>query len=502
MKPKVLLLFPNTSNDGVLPLAIAILSSIAKQHGFNVKYFETSFYKKHRSAGEEREYSGEFKRVKRESVFELLPYERLREDFLETLVNYKPDILAVSANSLEYDLFCELIEGIQSIKSKPFVIVGGVEATVAPDDVIMNPYVDALCVGEGEKAWEEFLVRFKAGQDITNINNLWVKNDSWIHRNPLRPLLAEQELWTHPLDLSFFDKRHFTYVFDGEVYLRGNVELSRGCPYSCTYCVNAGLKQIYKGLGKFVRIRPLDNLQEEVSRLVGYGCEMLYFQDESFLSVSYGALEKFCRWYENEVGLPIIFMARPESITDAKIKLVADMGVPVQISLGVESGSERILREICNRKSTVQQIKNAFKIIKKYNLRATAYTMIGFPSETREDVFETIFLIRELKVDTSIMSIFFPFKGTPLRKYCVENEYISGDERTRTFTDASILKNQPMGVDEITNLRRTYSLYTRLPKEYFSKIELCERDYEHHKTLYNELVSILRRDYYNVWKLK
>jgi len=195
-------------------------------------------------------------------------------------------------------------------------------------------------------------------------------------------------------------------------------------------------------------------------------------------------------------------MARPESVTDTRIKLVAGMGVPVQISLGVESGSERILRDICNRKTTVQQIKNSVKIIKKYKLRSTAYTMIAFPTETREDVFETIFLIRELEVNTSIMSVFFPFKGTPLRKYCIENGYISGNERTRTFTDASILKNQPMSVDEITNLRRTYSLYTKLPEEYFPKIELCERDYEHHKTLYNELVSTLQRDYYNAWKLK
>jgi len=299
---KVLLFFPNTSNDSVVPRAIATLSSIAKQVGFDVRYFETSFYKKRCSAAEERERSGEFKSFDRNSFIKLLPHERLRSDFYETLMQYKPDILAVSANSLEYELFCELIQEIQSVKPKPFVIVGGIEATIAPDDVIINPYVDALCVGEGEKTWEEFLVRFKAGQDITNVNNLWVKNDSGIHRNPLRPLLTEQELWTHPLDLSFFDKRHFTYVFDGKVYLRGNIELSRGCPYSCTYCVNTGLKQIYKDLGKFVRVRPLDNLQEEVSRLVGLGCEMLYFQDESFLSTPYGVLEKFCRWYEAKLG--------------------------------------------------------------------------------------------------------------------------------------------------------------------------------------------------------
>ena len=502
MKPKVLLLFPNTSNDGVLPLAIAVLSSIAKQVGFDVKYFETSFYKKHLSAGEERERSGEFKPVKRESIFELLPYERMREDFFETLVNYKPDILAVSANSLEYDLFCELIEGIQSIKSKPFIIVGGVEATVAPDDVIKNPYVNALCIGEGEEAWDEFLFKFKTGQDITNVRNLWVKNSSGVSKNPLRVLLSEEKLWEEPLDFSFFDERHFLYPFDGQIYRRAQIELSRGCPYSCSYCVNAAFKNVYKGLGKFIRVRPLDNVQQAIKKLVQIGCEMLQLQDESFFSIPYHVLENFCKWYGREVKLPLLAQARSESVTDEKVKLVAEMGVPAQISLGVESGSERILRDICNRRTTLNDIKNAVKIIKKYNIRSTAYTMIGFPTETREEVFETINLIRSLKLDISIMSVFFPFKGVPLRKYCIEKGYITGKEKARTFTDASMLKNQPMSRDEITNLRRTYGLYTRLPEEYFPQIELCERDYEHHKTLFNELVSILQRDYYNSWKLK
>jgi hypothetical protein len=88
------------------------------------------------------------------------------------------------------------------------------------------------------------------------------------------------------------------------------------------------------------------------------------------------------------------------------------------------------------------------------------------------------------------MSVFFPFKGTPLRKYCIEKGYISGSEKTRTFTDSSILKNQPMTSDEIASLRRTYSLYTRLPQDYFPQIELCEKNYEAHKKLFAELVSL------------
>ncbi|HAZ10388.1 MAG TPA: hypothetical protein DCY56_04705 [Candidatus Omnitrophica bacterium] len=489
-KLKILLLFPNTGNEGVMPLAIGILSSIAKLIRYEVKYFEASFYKKRVSAGEERERTGEFKFINREKVFELLPYKRLQDDFNKTLINYKPDILAVTANSLEYELFCELIEGARLIKPKPFIIVGGVHATIVPDDVIKNPYVDVLCIGEGEKAWKEFLIKFKTGQDSSTIKNLWVKNHYGIKKNPPRPLLSEKELWGTPMDLSYFDERHFMKPYDGKMYRRGQVELSRGCPYNCSYCVNSTFKDIYKGLGKFFRVRPFDNLQKGVKRIIQLGCNMLQLQDECFFNIPYHILEKFCKWYCKEIKLPLLLQTRPESVTEEKVKLVADMGVPIQISCGIESGSERILRDICNRHTTLGQIKNAFKIIKKYKLRSNAYTMIGFPTETREEVFKTIFLIREINPDVSIMSVFFPFEGVPLRKICIENGYIFSNEKARTYTDASILKKQPMSGEEIENLRRTYRLYTTLPEEYFSKIELCEKDYKQHKVLFDELVAL------------
>ncbi len=489
-KPKVLLLFPNTSNEGVAPLAISILSTIAKQGGFDVKYFETSFYQKSITAGEEREQTGEFKPFDREHAFKLLPFESLQKDFNEILNTYTPDVLAVSANSLEYDLFCDLMEKVNFKGKKPFILIGGVHATVAPEEVIANENVDALCIGQGEEAWQEFLFKFKNAQDITDIKNFWVKTNSTIKKNPLRPLLNEEKLWEIELDESYFNERHYLRPFDGKLYKRGLIELSRGCPFSCTYCVNSAFKNIYKGLGKFICIRPLDNLKKRIITLVEQGFEMLQFQDECFLSISYNILEQLCAWYGKEIRLPLLLQTRPESVTEEKIKLIADMRVLVQISLGVESGSERILRDICNRGTTVPHIRKAFRIIKKYELRSNAYTMIGFPTETREEVFKTINLIREIKPDISIMSVFYPFKGVPLRQFCIEKGYIEGNEKAGTFIDMSILKNQPMSPKEIRNLRRTYRLYTKLPKKYLSKIELCEKNYENNKELFKELVSL------------
>ena len=101
-KPKILLFFPNTANEGVMPLAIGILSTIAKQNGYDVRYFETSFYQKRLTAGEERQLTGEFKPVDRQNVLQLLPNESMLKDLIAIIRSYKPDIIAVTANSLEY----------------------------------------------------------------------------------------------------------------------------------------------------------------------------------------------------------------------------------------------------------------------------------------------------------------------------------------------------------------------------------------------------------------
>ena len=95
-KPKILLFFPNTANEGVMPLAIGILSTIAKQNGYDVRYFETSFYQKRLTAGEERQLTGEFKPVDRQNVLQLLPYDSMLKDLIAIIRSYQPDIIAVT----------------------------------------------------------------------------------------------------------------------------------------------------------------------------------------------------------------------------------------------------------------------------------------------------------------------------------------------------------------------------------------------------------------------
>lgn len=287
----------------MIPRSVTILAAIAKRKNFKVDYFETTFYQKKASDSENRSQDGEYKEIKPEHRMRLLPFERLFIDLEDKINTFKPDIIAVPANSMEFDFFCKIVEQVK-FTEKPFIIAGGLHATIAPESVIQHSFIDAICIGEGEGAWQEFLDAFVAGkrENIRNIKNLWVKEDGTIYRNEIRELLSSEELWDGETDESFFSDVHYLKPFHGEMKKRGFVEMSRGCPYNCNYCVNTVLKRLYMGKGKYLRIRPFDNLKKEVIRRVADGCEVIQFQDENFFNISVEYLKELCEWYKKEMG--------------------------------------------------------------------------------------------------------------------------------------------------------------------------------------------------------
>lgn len=492
--PRIMILFPNTGSDGVMPLAVGILSSIAKNAGCEVRYIETTFYSKSNTATEDHESTGEFRPVKRREKSEYPPIQNFYADFKDALSLFRPDVLAVHVNSLEWELFKDIMENVSVSEPSPFVVVGGVHATIDPDSIMAKSFVNAVCVGEGEDTWAELVHAICGGNDVSGIAGLWVRTAKGVHRNPRRALIPADRLWNICPDYSLFDRRHLLKPYDGRMRYRALIEYSRGCPFSCSYCVNSALKDNFKGLGQFFRVRPFENFKQCVMRFKNLGAEIMQLQDECFFHNKEDDIGRFCDWYGKEVRLPLLLQTRPESVTEEKVHLVSSMGISVQVSMGVESGSHRILSEICNRQMTIDSIRNAFALIHRYGLRSSAYCMIGFPTETRKEAFQTIELIREIQPTVAIMSVFYPFPGVSLRKFCIDHGYINGDEPARTFTDKTILRGQPMSPEEVEGIRRCFRLYTRLPGKYLSDVERCERNFDNNRELFTELVQRLWSD--------
>ena len=107
------------------------------------------------------------------------------------------DIVAFSSMTGYSAVTKRLAARVRRISPQSFVMWGGIHPIIYPEDAIQAD-VDAICTGEGEFAFEEFLSLYRDGRDFTGVRNFWFKRDGTIQRNPFRPLQTPLELETLP----------------------------------------------------------------------------------------------------------------------------------------------------------------------------------------------------------------------------------------------------------------------------------------------------------------
>ena len=270
----------------------------------------------------------------------------------------------------------------------------------------------------------------------------------------------------------------------GKIRRTGCFELNRGCPYSCTYCCNEFLHNLYNF--KNYREKSVKRFIEEVKYMKEkYNLEYVYVSAESFLSTKQERFMEFVKEWKEKINLPFWVETRPESVTEEKAKLLEQAGC-ASINVGLESGSPEV-RKTLNRIMTNEQIINAFKALKKTNIRTGANSIIGFPDETRQQVFETIELNKAIEIDNSMVHVFNPYRKTKLFDICVQKGYIPKETLGGDYRADTMLKMPQLTQEEIRGLQRTFALYVKLPKERWPEIKIAEKFDEEGNKKFEEL---------------
>lgn len=492
---KVLLVYPNLQMVALLPSNIALLSACLKKAGIEARLFDTTLYRTTEKSVDDirvehmqlRPFNLKEKGVdyKDSDVF---------EDFEKTVRDYKPDIIGVSATDDTFDLAMELISKIRHLGTH--VVVGGVYPTFSPDDAINNENIDSICLGEGEEALVELCLKLRDGQEITGIQNLWVKKDGHIHKNRMRPLMDVDKIPYEDFDV--FEEKRFFRPMQGRIYRMIPVTIDRGCPFSCSFCAAPLQRKFYAdaGGGGYFRIkstqRVIAELQYHTER---YKADYIYFNSETFFARKEEDIEEFAKEYSAKIGLPFWCQTRIETITEKRVKLLEDMNCD-RISFGLEHGNEEFRKRVLNKHFTNSQVLDAFRILEKSRIPITVNNIIGFPDETRELAFDTIKLNRSIKADSINAYFFVPYRGTPLRVYCLEKGYLDPAAKTDSLMRSSILSMPQFPRDEIRGLVRTFPLYVKMPEKYFDRIRIAERLDEEGNAALAELRDIYFREYF------
>lgn len=364
------------------------------------------------------------------------------------IAGFRPDLIGISATTDQFALAKFIVKIINDDYAVP-IIIGGIHATVAPDDAINTPGILGVCIGEGEAALLELANAIEKGGDPHNIQNLWLKSGNNIIKNPVRPLLQELD------KLPFCDREIFNYnrlvdaTNDGTEFIAG-----RGCPFSCSFCINAVLQDLYKNKGKYVRLRSPDNLLAEIRCLNGkYKIKKATFHDDTF-TINRAWLADFCAKYSREFKIPFRCNARADNIDHELLEQLKAAGCE-QIWVGVESGDDHLRNVILKKKLQRSTIIEAFRLIKKYGIKSRAFNMIGVPCETRETAEKTIELNKEICADMKCLTVFRPYPGTELYELCRKNGWISG-RQVHGYYEDSILDQPSIAGEDVYFYHKIY----------------------------------------------
>jgi anaerobic magnesium-protoporphyrin IX monomethyl ester cyclase len=209
--------------------------------------------------------------------------------------------------------------------------------------------------------------------------------------------------------------------------------------------------QLYGELGgaSYGRRRSHENVLAELRELRATGpLTYVIFLDDTF-TIHHHWVREFCKVYGKEFAIPFSLHARVETVNERMLAELAEAGCK-HIVYGVESGSERVRREIMQRHATNQRFRDVFRWTREAGIMATANYILGTPGETIAEMEETIALHHELEPRDFGYFVFYPYPGTALFHTCREQGYLPDDYLERPAVHRrSILKLPGVTPEEI-----------------------------------------------------
>ena len=498
---KVLFLYPNTFGMNMLPPAIALFSAILKERGHRVDLFDATYYQTDHGIDSDGTKAGRLNVVPfsaNEKGIKMLGTD-WRTDIRKKIDSFEPELIALSTTEDMWLLGVRMLEEIEDSinRDKIPVIAGGVFPTFAPEIVIRHRLVDMVCVGEGENTMIDLCDRMEKGNSWNDVTNTWVKQKNGsIIKNPISEPFEIDD--TPIIDIDLFEEQRLYRPMAGKWYKMMPVETIRGCPYKCTFCNSPDQITFYneETESNFFRKKNMKLVYKELKYFKdNHGVEYNYFWADTFLSWNEREFDEFCEMY-SDIRLPFWMQTRPETITEYKVKRLAEVGLH-RISFGLEHGNEGFRKKLLRRDWKNGPIIDALKIPVRYGVPFSVNNITGFPTETRELAMDTVELNRYIDSHNQNLYSFVPFHGTPLRKICEDMGLVNPDTITKALTDKPMLVQKQYLPEEIEGLQKCFVLYVKLPKSRWKDVKRAESNTPEGEKIFEELKQEYTEKYFS-----
>lgn len=343
------------------------------------------------------------------------------------------DIIGFYSNTPQFPSVMWLFEHFNNINTnkKAIYIIGGPHVSGKPEDAF-NVF-DAIVVGEGERAILEIIKLYSAGHRFKHdvIKQHYIENIDEI---------------SFP-DRDAIDLKRYHYYLNEK--LTTTIITSRGCPFACKFCAN-------NVWGKTLRFRSPHNVVEEIKLLISkYEYRSFMFFDDT-MTVNKKRMAEICKGLED---LDIVYRCfiRSDTVDREILQKMRSSGC-IEVGMGIESGSQRILN-IVNKSETVEQNMKAVRLCHDAGIRVKGFFIIGLPGESKESINETIKFLEETDLYDIDITIYQPYPGSYIYKnkkdfdINFEDDYGHAWFKGRRGNYSTTTSTKTFGSDEILRLR-------------------------------------------------
>jgi len=338
-----------------------------------------------------------------------------RHEVKEIINKSDYETFGISAFATQYEYIKFLSKAIKQSNKKAKIILGGPLATLCYKTVLNKTNVDICVIVEGEITIIDLM------NNINNPNK--VKGIAYKSKNN-KIILTKPREYIKNLDKINFPAYHLfsmkKYISNFAIMgkkMRGiNILSSRGCPFNCYYCSHVFL---------FMRETSIGRVISEIKFLKNkYSIKGIKFFDDLFVFNKRRTIE-FCKQIK-KLNLQWRCSARVDTINLKILKMMRESGC-IGIELGIESGSNKILK-LMNKKTSVELNIKAIEMCKKAKIPLVIQFMFGYMGEDEKSIQENINFFKKINLPCQFFNFATPFPGTQLYKYAKENKLINLDE--------------------------------------------------------------------------
>lgn len=389
-------------------------------------------------------------------------------DIHKLLESFRPEIVGISALTVEALSMHTLADQIKKYSRKIKVICGGPHPTSSPDKVLNDSHIDCVAIGEGEETILELFTVLENSTRLEDVRGIGFRRNGHAfyteERPPIRNIDALPYPAWHLVNIEMYSQIISQATVGRRRYM--NLLTTRGCPYRCIYCHNI--------FGKEFRKRTSANVINEMRALRDtYGVNHFEIVDDIFNLDEKRAEDILSMVASEKTGTTLAFSngLRGDRLSRGLLEKMKSAGTNY-IAVALESASPR-LQTLMKKNLNLDKLGHAISDASDLGMFTCLFTMIGFPTETGEEIRKTIDFACKSKAHTISVHIVTPFDGTALEKENKKSvksadfetyDYIEGRFNLSSVSDKELFRLQWIAYARFyLNLRRLLRIFISHP---------------------------------------